>query len=298
MGVQAGSIPVLYINRRADRARRAAFLAHARRQSLAPRRIDAVDREDPAALAAHAGLLPATFWGGRWIKPGAFACFLSHRRAWAQAARGAGWTLICEDDADLIVGRAEILAEAAQAEEEGLDLLFCGARIAAWAAAGGRAASCGGARPLAPADRASALRLALSLKRREGLGLSRGPGAEALLVSTQGARGLLACTAQEGCVAGVDWLALRCADCGMRRPAAPELRLLERLHGPLRHGLRGGLSSRPLASLRGVPSVLAHRVRLPIDAVMQGNAEDDASGVAPPDRAGYTACRSTRSSAG
>ena len=55
-------LPVIFINRDVDAARREAFMDAALTHGLAPTRCPAVDREDAAALRARAGLMAPRFW--------------------------------------------------------------------------------------------------------------------------------------------------------------------------------------------------------------------------------------------
>lgn len=284
-------IPVYAINRAADTARRARFEAEARALGHDPRRIEAVDGEDLAALRAHAGLLAPAFWESAEIKPGAFACFLSHRRAWAAVAVGdAPWALVCEDDAPPCAPPAALARETARAAARagGLDLLFCGGRLQAWREA---------ARP-AEGDGPEATRLAAALAGMTRAGLPRAPGAEANLISRRGARRLLALTGESGCCAGVDWLALFFCAGSEAAAATEELASLSRMLGRPRPRLRAGLSDKVLAWITGAPSVLDHGRRTPLSALREEGARKRACPVAPPDGAGYTPLQGTRSSAG
>ena len=254
------SPPVLYINRAADSARREAFQDACLLRGIAPRRCGAVDREDRAALSAAADMLPETFWEGGEIKPGAFACFLSHRRAWAHAAAGdAPWTLICEDDSPPEAGGDVISAVAGLGARAGADFIFCGPRACALRDA------------LSPEDRgllsdAGALAAALA----GGLPAHgpRAPGADSLLVSRRGARRMLAATGEDRCCAGLDWLLLfRCWDSRPGAAATGEMAALRRMLGAGPARLSAAVAPEPLSFGSGAPSVLLHRRRLPIAAL-------------------------------
>ena len=247
--------PVLFINRDADADRRESFLDACLAHGVAARRVRAVDREDAAALRAESRLLPEAFWEEEEIKPGAFACFLSHRRAWLEvAASAAPWSLVCEDDARLEADGAVLSAHAGQAARMGLHLLWCGARACAQAAE-------------AAAEEGEFVDAACYAAARAGSAGRAPPGAEALLMSRAGARRLLALTAEDRCCAGVDWLLLfRCWDSRVGEGRG-EMAALRRMLGPSPRRLRAAIAPDPLAGLAAGPSVLRHRERMAIAAL-------------------------------
>jgi GR25 family glycosyltransferase involved in LPS biosynthesis len=249
------SLPVYVINRAVDRDRLRAFAAAAAVHGVIPTRIDAVDAAAEGAFAGAAPLLPATFWERPSIKPGAFACFLSHRRAWRAVADGAApWALVCEDDAVLRAGASEIAALAAAAPP-GARVIQCGERMLAWRDA---ALGAGGFTPLAA--------LAAALGVLSAGAATRAPGAEATLLTPGGARDLLALTARDGACAGVDWLLLfRCWDGRGDVVPRPELESLRRMLGAEAPRLAALVAPAALAGLSGAPSVVRHRVRRPIE---------------------------------
>lgn len=247
-------VPVLFINRDVDALRREAFLDSCLEHGVPARRIQAVDRLDSGSLAAESRLLPDSFWEKPEIKPGAFACFLSHRRAWTAVLQGdAPWALICEDDALLEAGGPVISAHAGQAARMGLDFMWCGGRV------------CGQRDALLAPDAGGFSDAAAFAAARAGQAAGKAPGAEALLVSRPGARRLLALTEADRCCAGVDWLLLfRCWDGRDADAAAPELAALRRMLGAAAPALSAAVSPEPLARLSGAPSVLRHRELAPI----------------------------------
>lgn len=194
--------PALYvINRRVDQDRLAQFSASAAAFGLAFERIAALDGHDPMApLFLYRDLLGDNFWGADTIKPGAFACYLSHAAAWRRLlASEHEMALICEDDAVFVNAPDAVIAEA---EALGaFDVIFCNDRAVGWrqAAHGGNGlASVGevlkglGAKGVTPGD-----------------GVARAPGCDCYLVSRAGARALLANLAEDKVIAGVDWMILR-----------------------------------------------------------------------------------------
>ena len=241
------ALPVLVINRDRDTERWAATLAAAREVGVEPERVPAIDAHAPGfRLEDHADLLRGHFWGRRTIKPGAVGCYLSHRQAWARVV-GAGWdaALILEDDADLL----EPPDRAAAAE---LDLLFANDRMADWTGAN---------------DGVVTVEQAVARVGAGGgpkaMGLRQAPGADAYVVSRDGARRLLALTADLGIVCGVDWAMIWLS---LPHPVSGigELSVLAGREPPADRPLRSGILCRPVARLRGGPSVLGHAVEVPL----------------------------------
>ncbi|MEM0943963.1 MAG: glycosyltransferase family 25 protein, partial [Pseudomonadota bacterium] len=99
------ALPVFCINRACDTEDWARFRRKAKAVGVEPIRIPAIDGHRAGApFALYADLIGESFWGKSTAKPGALACFLSHRRAWETVLRsGAEAALICEDDVDLLV---------------------------------------------------------------------------------------------------------------------------------------------------------------------------------------------------
>lgn len=204
----SGAPAIYVINRAADEARLSAFSAAAAALDLVFTRIEAIDGHDPQTpLFLYRNLLADTFWGGPGIKPGAFACFLSHAAAWRRMlADGHETALIMEDDAALSVPPASIAAP------ERFDVVFAGARLNDWRGAADET------EPLS----AALARMASSGRAPAAAGLAKGPGAEAYLVSRAGAARLLALLARDRVRAGVDWMMLGWATPEAARPGWSE----------------------------------------------------------------------------
>ena len=166
------TLPVFVINRACDEARWSRFKQKARAQGVKPERIAAIDGHRPdAPFHLYADLIGTHFWGEDRIKPGALACYLSHRKAWEQiVARGLDRALICEDDVDL-TEPTERLAAAADTLGA-FDLLFANDRLA-----GGD-----GIRPLSDAVREMQ---------------AKAPGADCYLMTRRGAERMLALSARQ-----------------------------------------------------------------------------------------------------
>lgn len=236
--------PVYVINRDVDGARWGACEAAARAQGVDPIRISALDGHAPGVdFAPWRGLIGAHFWGEDRIKPGALACAISHHRAWEAVAAGpAPWALILEDDALLTEPPARAVAVAG---DLGCDVLFANPRLAAWTD------GAGAAQPLAQA-----------IARGAGA-----PGADAYVLSREGAARLIAALAELRVVCGVDWAMVWAGLDSRSLPArpAPELALLARLLPPAPPRLTAQILTHPLVRpAPRTPSVLRHRITLPL----------------------------------
>ena len=192
---------IYVINRRVDGDRLARFSTSAADFGLEFERIAALDGHDPMApFFLYRDLLGDDFWGRDAIKPGAFACYLSHAAAWRRLlASDADMALICEDDVAFSQSPAPLIAEA-----EGLDafdVIFANERAAEWrnAAVDGDALTPVGEVLSGLADKGLA----------PGEGVSKAPGGDCYLVSRAGAKKLLAYLAEDRVIAGVDWMMLR-----------------------------------------------------------------------------------------
>lgn len=245
------TVPVFVINRACDGDRLHRFRRAARKQGVTAHRIAAIDghRVD-APFAAWEAYLGNHFWGEPEIKPGALACYLSHLKAWeAVIASGAGHAMICEDDAELIAPADAI--DAAVRSGEGADLIFCNDRLCRE----------GTTSPL-PLEQALARMIA------------RAPGADCYLISRRGAEAMIQRTRETRIICGVDW-ALVWAGLGPDAGDLPQPEVAQLLgFGPVNApSLTVQVAAEPLASLRsGVPSVLNHDHRMPINALQAGTA--------------------------
>ena len=250
-------LPVLVINRAADTDRLAAFRQSAGRSGIDPIRIDAVDAHAPDfSFHDYRDLLRDRFWDSDCIKPGAFGCFLSHRRAWQHVVNsGMTMALVCEDDADFI-NPPDLLQEFLGKVPDP-DVIFANGRMASWCTAG----ATDGVKPLLQviADLAG-------LGGPRALGLKPSPGGDCYLVTLNGANALLDRTAAQGVVCGVDWaIVWNGVDSVDARTAGafPELGILSRTLRP-HQPLKMFALSTPVADQRGGASVLRHSVTVPI----------------------------------
>lgn len=234
------TLPVLVINRAVDTQRLQRFKQKARAQGVKPLRIAALDGHN-AACPFHlwSDLIGDHFWGEDRIKPGALACYLSHRLAWQHVVeQDMDRALICEDDADLIEP-LDRLAEIAGGLE-GLDILFANDRLAT------------GGGETVPLDMALAVMEA------------KAPGADCYLITRRGAERMLALSAEQKIVCGVDW-AMVWNGLGADAPVSkPEIEILDR------HFKRGSsrltihVLCQPVAELRGAPSSIDHSHQVPL----------------------------------
>lgn len=235
---------VVLVNRKRDEARLARFAASAAAQSTEFIRIDALDGHDPAApFFLYKHLLGESFWGEDRIKPGAFACFLSHAAAWRRfLAEDWEAALICEDDAVLLTPPDAI------ALPDEFDVLLAGERIAKWRAGGD-----------APAPLGDAIREMAAAGRRPGRdGLAAAPGAEAYVVSRAGAKKLLNLMTRDRIRAGVDWAILGWGLPEEARPDWPEF-----AHLPA-DALNVFIAAAPAARVERAPSAIDHSKTVPI----------------------------------
>ena len=249
------TLPIFVINRARDDARLAAFRQAAEAAGCDFERIDAIDGHDPEApLFLYRDYLGESFWGGDEIKPGAFACALSHRAAWKRLlADGADAALICEDDVSLEASAFDLMKAAAARDD--WDVIFANERMAEWRAVG----SVKSDNRLLPLDRC-ATRIS---KAGDPPGA---PGADAYLLSRRGAEKLLTALSARKVVAGVDWLMVA-ASLGPAALPGGEFAFLSST-GWVEESLSAHIWRAPVARrIEAGPSSIAHRVSRPLDAL-------------------------------
>ncbi len=244
------------INRRADQDRLAQFSAGAAAFGVEYERIAALDGHDPMApLFLYRDLLGDTFWGADAIKPGAFACYLSHAAAWRRLlASEHEMALICEDDAEFITSPDELIA--ATEAVGAFDVIFANERAVGWrqaAQVGDGLASAGdvlkslGAKGIAPGD-----------------GIAKAPGGDCYLVSRDGAKALLANLAEDKVIAGVDWMILRRSQ-GAMGLGGDEWAYLS--NTAQEGGLRTFIAAQAIARQAAGESVLSHKTEMTISGL-------------------------------
>jgi len=252
------TLPVLVINRAVDRSRWQGFNAAAERVGVKPMRVVACDgHEDGFLTPENAALIGPTFWGRLAIKPGALACFISHRTAW-QAILDAGYeaALICEDDARLIENTDRVAAMLTSVQPA--DMLFANDRMAAWAAEVSRDTEIRSA--------AEAISELGDAGGPAAHGLKRAPGGDAYVLTHRGAERLLDVTCRQKILCGVDWAMIwNCLTAGNVPGGFPELETLREI-APEPIGLVAHVLTRPIARLADkTPSVLRHSIEVSIE---------------------------------
>ncbi len=244
---------IYVINRRVDEDRLARFAVSAAEFDLEFERIAALDGHDPLApFFLYRDLLGDQFWGEDTIKPGAFACYLSHAAAWRRLlASEHEMALICEDDA-VFARTPDALITAAEALD-GFDVIFANDRAVGWRYAAtdddeltpaGQVLTSLGAKGVAPGD-----------------GIAMAPGGDCYLVSRAGAEALLANLADDRVIAGVDWMILR-RSLGAAGLGGDEWAYLSAAAPD--GGLRTLISAEAVAGQTADASVLSHRTETPI----------------------------------
>ena len=235
--------PTLVINCAADVDRRKRFENGA--AGFDVRFIDAVD----ARLGVHVfkpylALLNDQFWLSDEIKPGAFACFISHRLAWQRMVdMGMPVALITEDDSRLVdVNLTDVV---------GRDLTFVNDRAHGWAPSGDL-------NDILTADPTA-----------------RGFGGDGYVLTQQGAQTLLAQSERDGVVCGVDWyLAYAGMDTrGLKHAevkAVSEVKKLWKILGARAPLLRAAVASKPwVFNAQNGDSTIVHSNRVNISLFRQ-----------------------------
>lgn len=243
---------VYVINRRVDKDRLAQFTASAAEFDVEFERIAAFDGHDPLApFFLYNDLLGDEFWGKNAIKPGAFACYISHAAAWRRLlASDHEMALICEDDAVFVRAPEALIAEAEAMT--GFDVIFANDRMAGWRQAAGFEGS-------------AAVGDVLKGLGENGVepcnGIAKAPGGDCYLVSRAGASALLANLAVDRVIAGVDWMILR-RSAGAASLAGDDWAYLSRAAQD--GDLRCFVSAEPVARQSDCDSVLSHKTVIPI----------------------------------
>jgi hypothetical protein len=236
--------PVIIINCAADLDRRDRISSSLNTTEI--HWIDAVDaRLGAGVFKPHIALLPEQFWLSDEIKPGAFACFISHRLAW-QYLVDKGWdhAIIAEDDSIFLDGWAR--------EPLAVDLNFINDRASAWVPSGNLQDI------LSPPDETP-----------------RAIGGDGYVLSLRGAKSLLEQSELDGVCCGVDWYL---AYAGLNTQGlkhrdvktVPEIKLMWKILGPRGPLLDAKVSEKPmLENSRNLKSSLNHRHQVNIRVLKQ-----------------------------
>ncbi|MEM7269317.1 MAG: FkbM family methyltransferase [Pseudomonadota bacterium] len=246
------------INRDVDADRLAAFAAAAAEVGVEFVRSPALDGHDPdAPLFLYQSYLRDQWWGGDQIKPGAFACAMSHLAVWRRfLSTDNDMALVFEDDACLTVSPKRLITDARRLSE--FDVIFAGNRLSAWRATVERKSD------------TKLISLSRVLTRMVEAGVQPGareipkaPGADAYLISRRGAERLIAMLETDGLIAGIDWQILgRSVD---------ELPAEWDEAGPINAALSGPavlecfVTSAPIAEISPeTPSAIQHKTTMPL----------------------------------
>ncbi len=192
--------PIFVINRAVDVTRKADAERNYQACNITPQFIEAVDGHgDPKLLAPYVDFLGDSFWGKPEIKPGAFACFMSHRNAWQRIVdQNLSAAIIAEDDSIPAIdfqSKWEMYDEAF----EDIDLTFLNNRMSEWVGTG---------HDFQDTNQTINTRL----KKADISDIShRAPGADGYFLTHQGAEILLEASLNEKVHCGVDWFMIACA---------------------------------------------------------------------------------------
>lgn len=252
----ANGLPVYVINRARDTGRIERFKEAAPEEFT---RIPALDGHDPdAPLFLYRDMLGDSFWGRDDIKPGAFACYLSHMNAWAHMlGEGHEAALICEDDVALTGDLKRLAAQAARHAD--YDVIFANDRMTAWRALGAQKSDTKLIAAQTVVDRMRTARVSPGAE-----GLAKGPGADAYVISARGAATLLERSRRHGVIAGVDWMLLAHGLEAASDESWPELAFLAPQTG---EPLTVLVADEPVGVQTGQPSAISHKTTTPITAL-------------------------------
>lgn len=188
------TIPAYVINRKVDTHRLEHFRATAPGELASAEVVEAVDASAPGFSPEDNPEYRGSWFGQPGIKPGAFACFLSHMKAWRNMlTEGHAFALFFEDDA---LVKPNLLGLAAERPSDA-DVCFFNFRASTWVktpVAGSE---------FAPSD------ISISRAIRNQLKIGQDvitPGGEAYGLSNAAARVLLYRTDIFGITCGVDWI--------------------------------------------------------------------------------------------
>ncbi len=202
------STPRIYVIHRAEDEERAYFVE----RRYAEIGVDfeffyATDGHNIEALAPFRNMVPKHFWGQDEIKPGAFACFLSHQRVWAAIADGKqDYAIIAEDDSAPSADFVKLWKKYKPLTNK-FDLVFLNNRIASWIKKSNE-------------NMLDAVESFRQAEMRHELNF-RAPGADGYLITKKGAEKLLRLSVKMQAICGVDWFLIG-AYWNSRRSKVPE----------------------------------------------------------------------------
>jgi GR25 family glycosyltransferase involved in LPS biosynthesis len=215
-------IPILVINCAADTDRRKSFVSSTVGMNV--RFIDAVDaRLGASVFKPHISLLRDKFWFDDEIKPGAFACFISHRLAWqVMVDEGIPIALIAEDDSRFVQGMEF-------QDQTRSDIVFVNDRAQGWVHT----------------------RILKDILTTSPINPARGFGGDGYVLTLHAAQELLAQSEIDGVCCGVDWyLVFAGMDTQNLKHSyvnmVPEIKKLWKILGPRSSLLRASVSNTTL----------------------------------------------------
>ena len=179
-------IPIFMVSCRRDKERRAAALASCAGFGASVHLIDAVDARDGVSVfVPFVDLIGPDFWLKDQAKPGAVACFLSHRIAWeALVQSGEAQGLIMEDDSRL---RRDLKPG------PDVDIYWVNDRMLAWSL------------PDKSSDIGKVIKDNFAAGVEFASGLPKAPGADGYILSAEAAQKLLRQSEIDKIRCGVDW---------------------------------------------------------------------------------------------
>ena len=192
--------PIFVINRAIDTQRKAAAEQNYQACDITPQFLEAVDGHgDLTYLAPYLEYLAEHFWGQTEIKPGAFACFMSHRNAWQRIVdQDLPYAIIAEDDSKPETDLHSKWDASYQAFAN-FDLVFLNNRMSTWVETDD---------DFQETNQAINYRLNQKDIRDHNY---RAPGADGYFLTRKGAQILLDVSQEERVFCGVDWFMLACA---------------------------------------------------------------------------------------
>ena len=249
--------PIFVINREKDRARKKDAIKSYSEAKLAPIFVEAIDGHDNIkTMSPYVDLLADSFWGQPDIKPGAFACYLSHRKTWQLICDGDDELAIVTEDDSYPVANFHKRFDKLQFQINDCELTFINNRLCAWT--NGKSKS---------ANDAIWDRLKKSDPNDDHF---RAPGADAYVISKDCAQKLLDLTQQEGFICGVDWLMLALAwDSSEAKhsevKSVNELKKIWKVRGPQPAHIDAMILSEPLFEINSkLASSINHSNRIEI----------------------------------
>ncbi len=219
--------------------------------------ISAIDGHQLENLRSHRNLLGLQFWDKTQIKPGAFGCFLSHRKAWQKLVESdEPYMIIAEDDTKPI-GHFRTHWPKYEAHLEKVDCLFLNDRTSSWTSRNFENLNA-----TILADRESRL-----ISKSE-----RAPGADGYALTRNFALELLRLSEKHGVICGVDWFMIG-ALWKMREnyyPDQEEFAFIHKYLGNEPKNCQGKFSGKPLFKMKGgMPSAISHNHKIKIQELRE-----------------------------